>query len=120
MKKDLALATTAAVMTSPCHVSKCKISLSCKVRVRRNSWLAARLKKSPSRKKVPTLSNEQAADDLAIGEHVIVLVLPLAGGAAGRRAVEDQHARWRRSRRVGGGGGRGAAGHPRGGLFLCA
>jgi hypothetical protein len=29
---------------------------------------------------------------LAIGEHVIVLVLPLAGGAAGRCALEDQHA----------------------------
>jgi hypothetical protein len=36
------------------------------------------------------LALEDAANDDAIGEHVIVVVVPLAGGARGGRALEDQ------------------------------
>jgi hypothetical protein len=63
-----------------------------------NAALVRRSKKSPDLAGLRALTPRafasgcihDPADDDAVGEHVIVVVVPLAGGAGSRRALEDQ------------------------------
>jgi hypothetical protein len=85
----------AGLLPSPAPSEGHHRSLACRlVAVRRVAVLVEAVGQRPHPRRAHGRGGgvEDAADDSAIGEHVEVIIVPLAGWATSRRALEDQFA----------------------------